>query len=404
MNQLEQTYSENWKNLGSILLYQNPDFQFKSDVIITELDGCLVQPLSQAKIYNTLNRFSFEIYAEELITKLQKESQDKSIVIISNQINANKLNIDMIKKKVEMITKVLKIPIIGFFALKPNCFMKPHTGLWKLLKSYYIKFGSSHVHRATIVSNEGGMILEKEKKKTNKILRTIGFSDVDRAFAENISLPFKNIDEYLDDCGTLEYTWDTKIIPPGTREIYVEEIKKRKNPNIFQILGQFGTRDVYVIMIMGAPRCGKTKIANSIIEKWRGHSFGEHNAIERLGMDEYTKQRRYKTFAYMIANRISVVLDGDCHSDELRIQYVKFLKGKNIPVLCIEVNCGLEMAKVFNHAHVEEAGNENVVLYKSRDYNIYRSVYKKPTDSENFKYILYTPRIEERPSVMVYRY
>jgi len=402
MNQFEQSYSDNWKNLGTILTFQNKNFQFKSSIIITELDQCLVKPLSQAKLYNTMNPYELEIYEEEFIKKLQVASTDHSIVILSNQINTNKLNIDMIKKKVEMIADVLDIPLIGFFALRPNCFMKPHTGMWKLVNAYYKKYGSACIQKAVVISNQGGMIWEKETKKGT--IRTVAFRDTDRAFATNAGIPFKSIDEYLDDCKPLDYAWDTRIIPPETRDLYVEQIRKRENANIFKTLGHFKACDTYVIMIMGAPRSGKTRLSNHIIKKWRSSPFGDMNAVERLGMDDYTNKRRFKKFTSLIQTRISVVLDGNCHSDSLRRPFLQFLKDRNVPILVIEVNCGLQMAKVFNHVHVEESNDMNVTLYKKRDYDIYKSYRKAPATNDRLRYTLHTPAIEQRNTVMNFRY
>jgi DNA 3'-phosphatase len=402
MEALEQDYSNNWKNLGTILLFQNKNFQFKSSVIICELDNCLVTHLSEAKIYNTMNDHSFTIYEEDLITKLQTASMDHSIIVLSNQINSNKLNIDMIKRKVEMITNVLNIPIIGLFALRANCFMKPHTGMWKLLNAYYTKYGSTCIQRAVLVSNEGGLILEKTIRK--QLIRNAVFSDVDRAFAYNIGINYRSIDEYIDDCEPLDYKWSSRVIPPSTRELYVDQINKHTNENIFQKLNEFKNCDTYLIMVMGAPRTGKTKLTKSIIKKWRESAFGEMNAIERLGMDEYTNKRRFKKFVKLINNRISVVLDGDCHSNDLRIPFIKHLDGKRIPILVIDVNCGLQMAKVFNHSHVEESKATNVYVYMNRVYNIYKSFHTIPTETTVLKYIRYTPHIEESSSVMKFRY
>ena len=42
MSNLTQEYSPNWKDLGSVLIYQNPDFQFRSTVLITEFEECLI--------------------------------------------------------------------------------------------------------------------------------------------------------------------------------------------------------------------------------------------------------------------------------------------------------------------------------------------------------------------------
>jgi DNA 3'-phosphatase len=402
MNVLEKKYSSYWRNLGTVLTYQRPDFQFRSSVIITDIDDCLLKPLSAAKIYNTVNKNNFEIYSSDFIKKLQKECQDHSIIILSNQVNSNGLNIDIIKRKVEKIVEELQIPVMGVFAITPNCFMKPHTGMWRLLNAYYKKYGNTSIQKAVVVSDEGGFIIEDIKK--NGMIKKTVYSDVDRAFAHNINTSYKSIDEFLEYDVITKFGWDQKTIDPDTRQEYIKQIKKITNPNIPKELGRFGNRDIYIIMIMGAPRSGKTTLAKDIVARWRKSPFGYYNEIYRLGMDKYTNKRRLKTFKKTIDDRISIILDGGCHTDRLRKPYLDWIKNKDIPLLCIEVNCGLEMAKVFNHAHVEESPDDTVTLYKNREYNIYKSMYNTPFETDNLHYIMYVPTIQLKPSVINFRY
>ena len=397
-------YSSNWKNIGSVLSYKSNDFQFKTDIIITELEGCIINHISQHKLYNNTDilGIGIGIFDEDLV-KYLKKCDDKSIVIISNHINNNKLNMDIIKRKVEYLVNVLHIPILCFFATKVNFFMKPHTGCWRLLNTYYRKYGNTIISKACVVSNEGGLLKEFSNKngKTYYIPCT---TDIDRAFSHNINIPYYSIDEYLGISNKIEFKWDKKIIPPNVRKLYIDEIKKYNNPDIFKELMRFGKYDNYMIMISGAPCSGKTRLAKYIIEKWRSSTFGEYNAIELLSSNEYTKSRRIKKFKSFIDDRISVILDGNCHNDYLRYDYLQYIKTKNIPVLYIDVNCGLEMAKVFNHSRVEDAISEDILLYKYRDYNIYKAEYQKPTESIKLKYTMYIPSIEETDSVIKYRY
>jgi len=395
-------YSDYWKKLGTVLIYHHPNFQFYNDVIIVELDDCLIKNITQTKLYNTMNVSNIELYSDEFSKKLQKESVSKSIVVISNQVNKNRIITDFIKRKVEEITQILNIPLLCIFAIQPNCFMKPHTGCWRLLNTYYRKYGNTQIYKAMVVSDEGGLINEYEKKGV--IIKRVCSSDIDRAFAWNTKLPYYSIDEYLNDEQNYPYKWDGKIISPEVRSLYVQHIKTLTNPKILQTIKSFGNRDAYVIMIMGAPRSGKTRLAKKLITKWNKDIIGEDHAIERLGLDEYSKISRFRQFKKLINGRFSVIIDGSCHNDELREPYIEYLRGRNIPILCIEINCGIQMAKVFNHAYVEEANSDQTVIYKSADYNIYKAEHGRPIESKNLKYILYTPQIEERPAVMLYRY
>lgn len=408
MERYEDLYSNNWSELDTVLIYKRPDFQFKNSVIITGLDDCLVSSISQAKLYGTMNIVSLEVYSEELINQLNKDSSDQSIVILSNEVSANRRNIDIIKKKVEFIAKHLKVPFIGIFALRPNRYMKPHTGLWKLLNMYYKTYGMCNIFKAIVLSNEGGLILEKKTK--SGVVRYVGFSDVDRAFAHNAGVNYVSIGDYLK-YESLEFKWDTKIIAPDIRLEYRDYIKhmNEKHPisTVFKALTQIRA-GTYLIMVMGAPRSGKTTYANMVVDKWKNSEFGDKNAIEILSIGknakEYTKYKRYKEFVKLIDDSISVVIDGECHTSAMRRPFLEHIKDKDVGVICVDVYCGIKMAQVFNHAHVEQSNNDRVNLYPRKLYDIYKSTAQLPTKHENIQYITYMPEIIESDAVMKYRY
>jgi hypothetical protein len=410
----EKEYSDNWKTLGTILMYKPPQFQFSSSVIITELENCLLDHITPNKLYDTRNKHDIN-YNTELIEQLTKDSTDKSIVILSNQINQNKLNIDMIKKKLEELLSKTKLHILALFALTPNKFSKPHTGMYKLLDAYYKQHGSS-IRRAVVVSNDGGLIIEKEKR--NSVETKVAFRDTDRAFAHNISAEYFTIDEYLDENDKngmrvtdqnfgkkVKFSWDGNIISPEVRLEYVKEITKMEPVNIFAELGKFKNVDSYVIMILGAPRCGKTKLTKEIIRKWRDSKFGESNEVRALSRNEFSKGRLFNTFRKYVDDRIHIILDGSCNNPDERKPFLEYIADRNIAVLYIEVNVGFEMARVFNHTCVENATSDKVMLYKNRDYYIFKSMYKRPKPDEYNKatFIVYYPTIEVSSSLM-YRY
>ena len=402
MEHMEQKYSDYWKSLGCVLIYSRPDFQFKSHVIITELEDCLVKPLSKGKMYNTQNKFDFEVYDKDFISRLKKESQDKSIVVLSNQTNTSKLNKDMIKRKLEFVADVLQIPILCMFALKPNKFMKPHTGLWKLLKVFYAQKGTGNIHHAVVISNEGGLIIEKKTKQGIK--QFVGFSDVDRAFASNAGIEYLSIGEYLG-YESNPFQWDHHIIPPDVRDKYVSIVAKIKNQNLFKILSEIKGVDTYLIFVMGAPRSGKTRFAKKVVNAWRKSSFGEKNAVIRMGRDIYSRAKRIRHFKKEIDNQISVIIDGECFTNEFREPFMEHIKHKTtIGVLCVEVTVGMAMAKVFNHACVEQADDEKVYLYKRARYAEYGGAKEYPITNDKVKFMTYAPKIEQTKEVMNYRY
>jgi hypothetical protein len=321
----------------------------------------------------------------------------------------------MIKRTVEQLISKTNLPILGLFALYPNSLSKPHTGAWRFLLGYYKQQFNMGINQAVVVSNNGGLLVEREKRN-GLVDSWVAYTDIDRAFAHNIGVEYYTIDEYLDLMGNnvdnphygkrVKFAWDKNIIPPNTRLEYCHQILQLPQVNIFKELGKLQGKDSYVIMIMGAPRCGKTKLALEIIQKWQASTFGEYNAVQRLCRVGTTKASMYNNYCKLVKDRISIVLDGSCDTKDQRKPFLSFIKDKNIGVLFIEVSVGYEMAKVFNHACVEEATDETVMLYKTRDYIIHKSSFERPKhgEFEGSLSIVYYPTIEQRKSVMQYRY
>jgi DNA 3'-phosphatase len=401
-----QEYSPNWKDLGSVLVYQSDGFPFHNRLIITDFEGCLIEKISSTGMYHAINPKSIEPYNEMFLKQIKHESVDKSIVILSNQVTSNKLNIDMIKRKIEAFEEAYKIPILAFFALKPNKFSKPHTGMFKLLSMYFRNIGSSQILRAAVVSDFGGRVMESTNKKG--IIKTkYDSSDVDRAFANNTGLPYMTINEYLKNTHISaeekpfveKFCWSKKYLDPEVRVMYLDKLAQYRNPNIFEKMATVGEVTAYMIIIYGAPRSGKTTLARDILKKWRKSAFGKKFEIHRLGLDNYTKGKRLTQTRKFLADRISVIIDGECHTDTLRQPFIDIAKEAGVPVFYIEVNCGMSMSYLFNHVAVEKAPDEATLLYPERDYHIYTSIVKRPPDT-----ILYCPTVKKTIELMNYRY
>jgi hypothetical protein len=417
MQKILATYSDNWKKLGTVLTYKSNNFNYLSSVIITELDDCIIPYITPNKLYDKYNKYEIDIH-EDLIKELKKATHEKSIIIISNQNNSSKLVIDIIKRKVDAFLQKTGLQVLVLCALNNNKFAKPHTGMWRLLKMYYKMYGHVNIKNATVVSDEGGLITEKVRKNGD-ILSKIKCTDVDRAFAHNISAHYQTIDEFLLLTKHRAFKWSSDIIDPDIRELYCKEItnymfnkndgkldeKSLYNTFIFKQLAGFKNADTYVIILLGPPRSGKTTVANKIISKWRNSTFGESHSIERLALDTYSKSRRFTLYKKYLLDRISVIIDGDCHLSEIQDEYVSYAKELSAPILFVDVNPGIEMAKVLNHVCVEESTNDKVILYKSNIFDIYKSIYRPPkVDNYRTKYIWYCPVIEYKDTIMKYRY
>jgi Cdc6-like AAA superfamily ATPase len=248
------------------------------------------------------------------------------------------------------------------------------------------------------------MVVIKETKTTVKEI--VGYDDYDRAFANNISCEFMTVTEYTNDCvesrllpkgkqHVVKFSYNHSIIQPEVRELYADELDKKTNVNIFKELGTMPAAN-YLIIILGPPRSGKTTLTNELISKWRNSSYGDYNAVEVLYGS--SAKRLINNYKKIIANRISVVLDG-CDLSSINT-YIKIAESHSAGVLAVIIDCGIEMAKVLNHVYVEESTNENATVIKLQDYCIYRSKFTAP----NCKYIMYYPKIDRRDTVMKFRY
>jgi len=398
---LGETYSNYWHSSDTVHIYHDPKFEFHDHIIITELDGCLIKNISPSKLYDTLNKYDVELNNPDFIKILKRRLEGKSLVILSNQVNSSRRIIDMIKIKMEAVAELLNIPIFAVFSTTPNKFSKPHTGMWKLLNFYYTK-RERKINNAIIVSHQGGIIDRKEFKNRNAYTK-VKVYDYDRAFAYNIGIPYLTPQEFM--TGEKElFTWDENIIPPEVRIEYKKIVDAYDNPKIFKEMAKFNS-DLMMIIVLGPPRSGKTRFSRYIIREWRNSAYGKHNEIKRLGLDNYTRTRRINQVSKFLSDRISVIIDGGCHIERQRRPFIEMAKKNNIPILYVDVNSGYEMAKVFNHACVEEAKDETTELHKELVYHEYRSTYRKPyVNGSTSRYIMISPKIENRDTVMTYRY
>ncbi len=391
-------YSDNWKDLGSVLVYQSPTFQFKSHVVITDFEGCLIKKIAPTKLYHSIDPKVITPYNEDFLKQIKKESGDYSIIIISNVFGTGKLVTDSIKYKMELFCARYEIPLLALFAVKRNRLSKPHTGMWSFLSGFFKKFGDSAIQKACVVSDFGGRLAEHETVR-GLIKIKPDSTDTDRAFAHNIGIPYHTIAEYLDPEKKEKFNWNSNCLSPELRALYVDKLAEYKNPNIFAKIFDMGYSDTYMIIIYGAPRSGKTTLARELTKKWKSSTYGQSHAIKRFGLDKYSKAKRLSAVRKALENRISVVIDGFSHTQQLREPFELMAEATKTPILYIEVNPGLGMAHIFNHVAVETAIDEDVELYDMKEYLFYKSKVVRPKGA-----ILYCPVIKKTKQVMEFRF
>ena len=363
-------FSDNWVLNDLVLVYKPQKFEFKSRVIITDLDECLITKLQPAKVFNRVNPQTPEIYDEKFVKKLIVEAETASIIIMSNQ-QSSKFNNAAIMVKLEQFLKITNLPLMAMFSLKNNKLKKPHTGMVRLLKEYYthnkIRFPAKE--DCMIISNKGGLIhCEKNGK------RTFDSSDVDRAFAANCAFQYKTIREYVEpNHKPDEFVWNQSLLTPEQRIAYFEKLNSVPAIKPFEYINKLYANNksnfTCLIFIYGLPRSGKTTLARAIKQEWDSTEIGETNALEIFGDDIKLAERTKKT-EKLLHSRISCIIDGNCHSAKSREKLEAIAYELKCPVIYFEVVVEAFMARLFNHVLVEtQIGN--VELWKERDFIVY---------------------------------
>jgi bifunctional polynucleotide phosphatase/kinase len=397
----DYTFMEEWKHLGCILTLRTKDFQFHSNVIITEFEDCLIKKLPSSKLYHSISPKDIEPYNLDFVKKIVVDAKDKSIIIMSNQFTGGKILIDALKRKVESFIAIYKIPLLVLFALKKNRFMKPHTGLWDLLKGYYKSFGGCNIQKTLVVSNLGGRCIQKIETDSKTTVKTIvDKEDTDRAFAHNCEIAYATIKEYINPLIKQEpFIWNKHIIEPEKRRKYIEMIAEYKNPDIFKILSTYDKAETFMIMIFGAPRSGKTTYAKHIINHWNKYPISKTNEVKLLSDSEMKKGKILSSADKLLKDRFSVIVDGKMHTAKFREPYEEVAKKYNTQIIYVEVNPGILFAQLFNHVHIQNAKNENDVLYSELEYYVYKSELSKPENCIN-----YCPVINDSIELTMFRY
>lgn len=384
-------YSESWKLEKTFLYYKSPSYNFHNYLYVVDLEDCLINYKSISKAYK--EEFKIEIFSKDLIRKLINNSHNHNTVIISNQICPNKRNIDFIKKRIEQFIETTNLPLLCLFALKPNFYMKPHTGLFKVLKYIYKKAGVTLKNvNINIISNEGGLYDEETNQYT---------TDIDRAFANNIGCKYLSINEFLGYNDNLKFKWGSKIIVPEVRKEIIDKINKNYTADILEKILSNKT-DFYVILVTGPPRSGKTRLCKDIIKLWNNHEINKTSTLEFID-SSVTKSKRINCFKKFTDDRISVLIDGNCHTNELQEPFIKHLsKNKKINhIIMIDIYIGMFISKLFNHIHLEVTKSPNTLLYKDKDYDIYNSMKEI---NKNIKCLKYIPKIVSNSTIENYRF
>jgi DNA 3'-phosphatase len=372
-----------WRKVDCLLSYCSPGFRFLPKVIITELENGLIELHNDTDVFRVHGKqFSIKPISEDFIKSTVRP--DVSLVILSNQIKATALGIVAIKIKLEQFIKRYNINVLALFALKPNRYAKPCTGMWKFLHAYYRTKGQATITAALLVSNNGGRTVSvKDKVKCDK-------ADFDRAFAHNCDIKYMSISEYLNKT-TERFEWSRKYIPPEARLALIDKINSTEQ---LDIMTKVNPAILNIICVYGAPRSGKSTYIGEVIEKFN-EQFNDANLLPVID----TTKRAFKRAESILRDENSVIVEGNCHTAALRYLWGELAKKYTANLIFVEVDPGISLSHIFNYAAVEKASNEHIMLYPDAAYYTYKSDLEPPDTP-----LIYHPRIITDDVICKYRF
>ena len=173
--------------------------------------------------------------------------------------------------------------------------------------------------------------------------RTSDWSDVDKQFAENVKINYKSPEE--------EFKFEKK------------EVKKEKDEKIKVIKTQ------EIIIMVGYPGSGKSTLA---AEKFKNYEILSGDKLK-------TSKKMIKEGVKFLKEGKSIVFDATNGTIAKRAEYINIGKELKIPIRCIYLTTSMEESLYRNS--LREHKVPKIV------YNVYKSRFEKPDESEGFKLI-----------------
>ncbi len=346
LNGLDGQYDNCWKSKDSVMVYIPQNYNFKNKLIFVDIHSGFL------KMHSQKTSASFTIADIDFSKKIVEESVNANIIVTIHAIKGGSGKIECVKQKVSILKCILGIDFIVLVALEKNKYMKPHTGMWKLVKALYKANNiniSACIANHVFVSDNGGCPIESKmnrlkKKSENSSAKdlldvdtdndedmkenttlsieknisalikkrsqnqsnyrdnghmpnfTFG-DDYDRAFANNVGIKYMCINEFLD-YDPPEMRWTSPCIVPDKRIEYVKATNEYLNSNVIHFIEKRGSEN-FLIFVMGPPRCGKTTFCRKFIEVWNSEELGRQNNIKHLELqskfrgDQTSNDNRY---------------------------------------------------------------------------------------------------------------
>ena len=367
-----------------------------------------------------LKNNNWELLNDKIIKKFSILNENKhSIIIFSNlnKIIKGNLTIEEIKIKFDTINNLFidkKIPILALFSLKNNNCSKPHTGMWRIVKSFYLnnRFDPPNIKKCFFVGGNAGR--KKPWKTSFKEVIKADKNYIDRAFAYNLQLKFYDPNKYfLNDKTNRKWEYFRNILNQQ------EKISIKENYNIDNNLDPFKdsvynflkenfiNTNQFLIIIVGSPSSSKTTISN-YIKKNTIEQVDDKKINSWIILDTKSFSKTYNASIKKCIGKIneeliygnSVIVDGTNETKEIRSLYIDIAKKyTNIGILIIKSDISTKIAKHLNHMKIEISPNYNLEPTSSYIFSNYIKYFEEPEMNE-FENIINICKIIKYPFLL----
>lgn len=370
-----------------------PALKFHSKVAAMSFDGAVVRTKNGGKI--PTNRYDVDWWCESVILKLSElHNDDYILVVINDETDVEKGNLTREDCKARFdwfATSLYKkgIPVIGLFSLRSDCFRRPYTAMWQILRSLS-KGWQIDLANSMYIGSAGA----RRADKTKHLRADTGYKD--RAFAVNVGVNYVSPDELFRKGAVREWKYPETVLSGDDKKIFLQisSDMERAGPlakyggNFKNYTDQIASNckfDNVIVLIVGQRSSGKTRIAQQILACDKRFSRFERGT---------TKIAKFlNSMSHSIEMGGCPVIEGPTFaSNNSRSPFITFAQEKRIPLIIVSVVTPYKLCLFFDRMRV--ARDLGVEPVKLTQYKKFRADYQRPESSEEENiYVLEWPLI-----------
>jgi len=351
----------------SVCNYKNQTITKQDKISAYDLDHTIVKPKYGAFFSNKKN--NEWIFLPNVVHKIKERvsSNNSKFLIITNQKNLNKKNVELEiwKTKVEEIVKSINLPCIVLVSFSNDRYRKPRPFILKDNFEFNLD-GSFYCGDA------GGIYVDRTFSCNNTTIKyDKDFADTDYKFALNLGIKFIHRDEFInnDKSRPLTISYPVLNVLPNKNELNISTFEP--------VL----SNKLEMILMVGVSGCGKSSISQ------------KYSKLGYVVVNQDTLKTAKKCIAFSkaaIENNQSLVIDNTNPSKSVRQSYIQLIndlgKTNNYNIKCIYFDINLDICK---HNNIYRSLiNPQREIVPEIAYNVFKKKFETPSLDEGFNQVI----------------